>query len=370
MKNKDIIEIKIEDLSDNGKGIGFINDNGKKYSIFVPLTVKGDLVKCKINNIKKLYIEADLIEIIEKSKYRIKAICKHFNECGACDLLHINYNEQINAKKRILERYLKRNNLKYNDLIVIKSEKEHFYRDRSKFFKINNYFGFKKRRTNEIVKIDKCYIINNELNKIFSKKTLKKIDDEIIYGYCYKRKQISKAKCVYYTKNHTMVYRPDLFVQSNLTMNNKLIEIVYNESEGKTLLDLYSGNGNFSIALSDKFNKIISVEGCDKSFKLLQENIKLNNINNIEPLNEDVNNFFIKTFDTIILDPPRTGTENLINSIKFKTNKIIYISCNAKQTIKEIKQLDNFYIDKVYLIDMFPQTIHFESVFVLERINN
>ena len=372
MKINDILEIEIEDLADNGKGIAFFNDNGKKYSIFVENSVPGDFIKCKINKINKLYLEADIIEIIKESKNRIKVICKHFNECGACDLLHINYDEQIKAKERILKRYLQRANLNYNELIVIKSEKELHYRDRSKFFKINDKFGFKKKKSNDIVEIEKCFIINEKLNEIFNKKSLKKRDDEIIYGYCYKRKQISSAKCIYYTTKE-MIYRPDLFVQSNLTMNKKLVEIICNETQGNNILDLYSGNGNFSIALSDKFKFITSIEGNEQSFNLLLQNIKKNNITNIDAINldiNDLNNNFNKRFDTIIIDPPRTGSNNLLNLIKDKTNKIIYISCNPKISIKEIQKLKNFNLEKVYLIDMFPQTIHFESIFILNRINN
>jgi 23S rRNA (uracil1939-C5)-methyltransferase len=367
MKINDIIEIEIKDLADNGKGIAFIEINKIKYSIFIPLTVPEDVVKVKIKSIKKLYIEADLIEIIKQSKHRIKPICEHFFECGACDLLHLNYDEQVKAKEKILLRYLERAKLNFDEIEIIKSDKELFYRDRSKFFKIDETYGFKKRSSNKVIPIKKCYIINEKLNEIFSKKTLKKRDDEIYYGFCYERNQISSAKCAYFVNNKKIYYKPDLFVQSNLTMNQKLIEIVCNESKGKKILDLYSGNGNFSIPLSQKVENVTSIEGDEKSFKLLLKNIK--DINNIEAINANVNEININQyFDTIVLDPPRIGTDNLLNKIKDLTKKIVYVSCNAKKAIKELKELKNYSISKIYLIDMFPQTIHFETVFVLNLI--
>ena len=168
-----------------------------------------------------------------------------------------------------------------------------------------------------------------------------------------------------------IAYHPKGFVQSNLSMNNVLVREVLSEvdSGSKRVLELYSGNGNFSVPLSKNVDKVVSVEGSRNSFDLLIVNMKDNNSSNIDPYCEDARDFSKKRskYDCVILDPPRSGSEDVLKNISKLTDKIIYVSCDAAILVKEIKELEDFEISKVKLIDMFPQTRHFETVLVLKR---
>jgi tRNA/tmRNA/rRNA uracil-C5-methylase (TrmA/RlmC/RlmD family) len=76
------------------------------------------------------------------------------------------------------------------------------------------------------------------------------------------------------------------------------------------------------------------------------------------------------TIDTIIVDPPRAGLDNITKQtiLEFKANKIIYVSCDPMTLARDLKELQEVYnIKSIKGLDMFPMTHHCESITVLER---
>lgn len=366
----DIIELSIESLASSGKGVGYYVDDTKR-SVFVENSVPGDFLKIKIVSKTKAYFEAEIIQILKPSKQRVNPICQYFGVCGGCDWLHLNYNCQIKEKEKLLTYYFEKNSIAIPKIQLVPAINPLYYRD-----KIRLTNGFYKKESNEVVLVKECYIIRKEFWPLLSKTRA----SEECFGYDYKENKISKDKSYYYittnSKKLCLSYHPSGFVQNNLVMNQVLVEEVLNlVDENKKILELYSGNGNFSIPLSLKSNKIVSVEGSSKSYNLLLENIKLNLITpNIDPYCEDVNKFLMKrnNYDYILLDPPRTGSNNILSKLFKMTNKIIYVSCNPIILAKELKDLSKEYkfeIKSIKLIDMFPQTKHFETVVLLEKQN-
>lgn len=346
----DVIELKIENLASSGLGVGFVESDTKR-AIFVPYSAPGDLLEVKITNKNKVYFEADIIKIITPSAQRRNSICPHFTVCGACDYLHINYDEQINQKLLTLNFQAKKHGLNLNDVEVIKAKKEYYFRDKVRT--ING--GFYKRKSNDVVKIKKCFIINNEFNKVAFKK-------DGTYVYDYKNKEVTTKKAYYYFEDLEIKHHPNGFVQSNIEMNKELITQVLKNAKGKNVLELYAGNGNFTLPLIKKGFEVTAVEGDKLSFALMQENLERNNLK-CESYNLNVNDHtYEKEFDTVILDPPRNGSDDLLNDLN--TKKVVYVSCNSNQSLKEIKN-SKYKIKKTILVDMFPNTKHFEVIFVL-----
>ncbi|MCK5763034.1 MAG: TRAM domain-containing protein, partial [Clostridiales bacterium] len=89
MKNKQY-EIKIIDLTDKGEGIGKIDD----LAVFIDGAVPGDVVETKIIELKKNYAIGEIVEFVKESDIRIEPLCKHFTECGGCQIQNIKYDEQ------------------------------------------------------------------------------------------------------------------------------------------------------------------------------------------------------------------------------------------------------------------------------------
>lgn len=356
------MHLHIESLATNGKGVATIEKEGYKRAVFITGGVPGDVVEAKITKQKKIYYEAEIETIITPSPHRKKPECTHFSTCGACNYLHITYKKQLAEKKKQLQHYLQRNDLKA-EVHVIGAPKPLGYRDRLRVQAQEGKIGFYAKKSNEVVAIKHCDIIREELNEVF-KSTLK--EGEHRYAYDYASGEVKKAdeECNYEVEGLQLAFQPDGFVQNNLELNKELVRIVVEEAQGENILDLYAGNGNLSIPLAQKAQSVIAVEGDKGGFALLQKNIAANNVQNVEAIKADANDYPAKGYDTVVVDPPRAGAENLE---RIDAKVIIYVSCNPQQMVKEIKKLKQYELKKTYLIDMFAQTTHFETVAVLEK---
>ncbi|MDP7593361.1 MAG: tRNA (uridine(54)-C5)-methyltransferase TrmA [Litorilituus sp.] len=178
------------------------------------------------------------------------------------------------------------------------------------------------------------------------------------------------------------------FTQPNGGVNQKMLfwaQQVTAQSDGD-LIELYCGNGNFSIALAENFNRVLGTEISKSSVRSAQVNIKANNIENInivrmssEEFSQAMNNerkfrrlegfdLTAYNYDTVLVDPPRAGLDNDSIELVSRFKKIVYISCNPT-TLKDNLTLltKTHHINKFALFDQFPYTDHIETGVVLTR---
>ncbi|MCT7533631.1 tRNA (uridine(54)-C5)-methyltransferase TrmA [Aliarcobacter cryaerophilus] len=184
-------------------------------------------------------------------------------------------------------------------------------------------------------------------------------------------------------------YEENGFTQPNTSVNIKMIEWVLNniEKSNKDLCELYCGGGNFTIPLSKKFSKVLATEISKTSIKSALRNCALNNIENInfirmsseefvEALNEvrvfnRLKNIDLKSydFDTIFMDPPRSGLDDTTRALAKKFPNIIYISCNPETLHRDLQELLKTHkIVRFALFDQFAFTEHIESGVILKKI--
>ena len=165
---------------------------------------------------------------------------------------------------------------------------------------------------------------------------------------------------------------PFSFFQTNTKGAEGLYSIVreyMGDSDNKVVFDLYCGTGTIGQIVAPKAKKVVGIELIEEAVEAAKENAKLNNLNNCEFLAGDVAEI-IKTVkdkpDIIILDPPRSGVhpKALEYVIKFKAKEIIYVSCNPKTLVNDLKVLteSGYEIVKTRIKDMFPNTPHGETV--------
>lgn len=170
MKKDEIKTLKIEDLAHGGDGVARA-ENG--MAVFISLTLPGDLVKAKITKIKKDYAFAELIEVIEAGPGRIKAPCPVYNECGGCQLQHIDYQKELEFKKNNIKQLINRiAEIKDFKLMDVLAADDNFrYRNKAQFpLKINENdqitAGFYKRGSHDIVPNHDCLIQHPLINRI------------------------------------------------------------------------------------------------------------------------------------------------------------------------------------------------------------
>lgn len=170
---------------------------------------------------------------------------------------------------------------------------------------------------------------------------------------------------------------PFSFFQTNSKGAEKLYSIVrefMGNANSKTVFDLYCGTGTIGQISAHNAKKVIGIELIEEAIKAANENAKLNGIDNCQFIAGDVAKAIVdikEKPDIIILDPPRPGVHpNALKYVaKFDPEDIIYVSCNPKTLVEDLKMLisEGYKVDKVKVMDMFPHTPHVETVCKLSR---
>ncbi len=169
------------------------------------------------------------------------------------------------------------------------------------------------------------------------------------------------------------------FCQVNLEQNKKLIqlvlEMVANGSHNR-VLDLYCGFGNFSLPVAGLAGEIMGFDSQNRAIRSAKRNAERNGISNCyfekNKVNIAVSSLLAedRTFDAIILDPPRQGASDIASLLPgLNAEQIIYISCNPATLARDLALLipAGYELYSLVPVDMFPQTHHLESVALLKR---
>lgn len=180
------------------------------------------------------------------------------------------------------------------------------------------------------------------------------------------------------------------FTQPNGLMNQQMIEWAIDVSKGNggDLLELYCGNGNFSIAMADHFDKVLATEIAKSSVNSAQHNIAVNGVKNLDIIRMSSEDFSEamkgqkefkrlkeKSIDltsyscrTILVDPPRSGLDKATEALVANYDNIIYISCNPETLKDNLTALTKTHkIERFAFFDQFPYTHHMESGVYLTR---
>lgn len=164
----DKLQIEIRKQGINGEGIGY----HKKLAIFVPGAILKELVDVEITDIKPGYATASIVQIVRESTRRITPKCPYFEKCGACQMLHISYKEQLKTKQSILRQALKRYTSMDVDQVEIRPTigmTQNFgYRNKSQMpFKNSNMglaLGLYEANSNKFVLVDQCLVQDPVVN--------------------------------------------------------------------------------------------------------------------------------------------------------------------------------------------------------------
>ncbi len=175
-------------------------------------------------------------------------------------------------------------------------------------------------------------------------------------------------------------YSVDTFSQINFSQNRSLLhhlQGVVTKIAPKKVLDIYCGNGNFSLPIASESVAVVGIEASEKSVAIARDNAKGAGVANATFHSGDAVKHFDslsaarEKFDLLILDPPRVGAQEIVKKIsQIDPSNIIYISCDPVTLARDLATLkkSGFRVNSIQPVDMFPQTYHIESITWLERI--
>ncbi len=421
------VQVLIEAVAFRGYGVGRVSSK----VVFVPYTVTGDRAWIKIIEEKKKYSMGRLIQIVDPSPWRVNPPCPYFGTCGGCQWQHIDYRFQGELKETILRETLERigkiRDLPPMDVTL--STRSYGYRVRVQLNVSGQTLGYFRERSQEIVDIDHCPISDPLVNQMirqlrgewtaFSEMERIEINvsrDEgkgvfILHPLAWNRDSEDSARKFF--QNHpilkgiaivarnglkrlgdsslnftvsldrsrekrTLGFRasPLSFFQVNPDQNRRLIETVLEFSEmrkNETLLDLYAGIGNFTLPLAPEASMVTGVEENRTAIEDARFNAQENGIKNCDFVHgkaEKVLKNPSKRPDEVILDPPRTGCKTILDQVVgLKPKRIIYVSCEPTTFSRDIRLFaqNGYSLQRLGLIDMFPQTYHMEVIGLLKQ---
>jgi 23S rRNA (uracil1939-C5)-methyltransferase len=384
--------------------------------------------KIKVTKEKKNLIKGEVVEILEKSKYRIKESEDHYLSCSPWQVFAYNY--QVEIKRKLL-REIFRNfagiDIEINDFFASPDIFGYRTKIEYSFLEENDryFFAFHKRENfREKVKLSEgcklisekansaSFLVLEEINKrrIKDLKTLiirksRRYDDVHIalltsnknqnfsfsnqgltgFSFIYSKKESPAStfdEIIYkwgreYLKekilNLEIRYHYTSFFQNNIELFEKALEIMKeNSNEFNKVVDLYAGVGVIGLSLKDYSKEIWSVEIDKIATQYAKINAELNDVKNFKTLtlaSEKIPRDVLENTDLLILDPPRTGLhKKLINLIlEIKPKNIFYLSCNPITQARDFSFLKQGYnVKKFYGFDFYSNTPHLESLLILE----
>lgn len=443
-------EVDVVDIGQGGVGIG--KHDG--FTVFVDGGLISDKLKVKITKSKKNYAVGEIVEIIEKSPFRVERVCSDkLSDCGGCQIQELDYQKQLDIKTNEVKQTISRIG-KLNDTLVhptLGMENPFRYRNKAQFpiQKIDGktVIGFYKKKSHDVIPTDKCIIqhdVNDKIIKIiktyikaynvsiYDEKTHTGVLRHLVTKVGFETKEVmvvlvANGKKLPYLNELASVLKENVPGFKTLVLNtnrektnvilgkeNKIIyadgkindyigdlvfeisplsffqvnpsqtEVLYNKAleyadlkENDTVFDIYCGIGTISLFLAQKAKKVYGVEIVGDAIKDAKINAKLNKLENTEffvgKAEEVVPKLYKegKTANVVVVDPPRKGCEESVldTIVSMEPDKVVYVSCNPSTLARDLAYLDErgYKCKEIQPVDMFPHTMHVESVALLCR---
>ena len=395
----EIHEVTIEKIVYGGDGLARIG----VFTVFVPFAAPGDRARIRIVSVERKFARAVIEELLEASPARRTPPCRYFGLCGGCQLQHLSYPAQLDAKVSFIRESLRRlGGLDWDRPIEIVSGPEFGYRSRAEL-KIardnwdDPHIGYFQAGSQQLCEIQECPILqpaaNRELQRLQQQPELIPNDATRIYltvgddavlatpatGENARAEEIDAlGKATQHIAGMAYQFGVRSFFQGNRPLVEDLVRVAVGEASGRVAVDLYAGVGLFSLQLARRFEQVRAVEGNRLAAAHGSENARLNGLHNIgyDPISVEA---WLKYRaaewmrpDLLLLDPPRAGVgPQVIDRIAaLEPATITYVSCDPATLARDLKLLaaKGYRPASVTAVDMFPQTFHVETVVQLGKI--
>ena len=181
---------------------------------------------------------------------------------------------------------------------------------------------------------------------------------------------------------------PLSFYQVNPVQTEKLYSQALEYADlkgGETVWDLYCGIGTISLFLAQKAGQVYGVEIIPQAIEDAKKNAEINGIANAEffvgKAEEVLPEYYAEyarrhggenaRADVIVVDPPRKGCDPALleTIVKMAPERVVYVSCDPATLARDLKVLcgNGYELEKVRPVDMFPETVHVETVVLLSK---
>jgi 23S rRNA (uracil1939-C5)-methyltransferase len=426
------ITLQIKRIGIYGEGIG--EWEGK--TVFVLGALPGEEVVAEVKEEKKTFLRARLVKRLTESPHRRVPICPVFGRCGGCQLMHLDYEEQLKVKRQRVVDALQRIGKLEVEVNLCEPSPQHLsYRNKIQLptrFEGRLKMGLYAFNSHDLVEIERCYIHCDQGEEVFVevKRQLEKFPavarelrhvlirsakESLVVFVTNKKKvegldelagelmKLQSLKGVVQNINPVVGNRilgsdyqtikgqgwveervcgltfkvsPASFFQVNSLVAEKLYrkaEELCNLKGNEVVVDAYCGVGTLALILAKQAGKVIGVEQVSEAIIDAKENARRNQITNAEFHTALAEEFIHKLshLDVAVLNPPRKGCDTalLTKLATLKPALIVYVSCDPATLARDLAYLcsQGYKAETAFPFDMFPQTVHVETVIALRR---
>lgn len=415
------LELSIERLSKSGDGVAEVAGR----AVFVPGTVPGDRVLAEVFEQGKA-MRGEVLEVLNPGPGRRSPICPLADRCGGCDWMHLTEDVQHEHKQQIVISALEHLGGvapdAYELLPFVFSPMPYNSRRRAVLHPVKGRLGFFGKRSHTHVEVDLCPALTPPLESLPGEladalgTALKDVDevhllevggqisfavlakgalrpkhreaaqalirDEVVAGVVLvpgAGKGSPELHGAAVLEEDGVLYRPDAFAQANADVNRPLVEHAVAQLQAgpdDAVLELYSGNGNFTFPLAASAASVLAVESSTVSLGLAQQGARKLGFTNIRFVQGDCEKFAnglvkeSKRFQRLLLDPPRTGAPGVgAWASRLLVSRVVYVACDPAALARDAAELvaNGFTPTTVRLFNLFPQTRHIEVVMAFSR---
>ncbi|HYL76540.1 MAG TPA: class I SAM-dependent RNA methyltransferase [Bryobacteraceae bacterium] len=370
--------LTIEKLVYGGEGLARVE--GKV--VFIPYVLPGEVVRAEVSRIKNDLWRGRLVEAIQPSPARVAAPCPYFQRCGGCHYQHAGYEQQLEQKRLILREVLRRvGKIEFSGDIGTIAGEPWQYRNRMQLHIANGAAGYFEHGSHKLCAIDHCPIVSPALNDAIAKlsrglppatATVELFTNESQVQVNILDRVPKAALAIFESlgSNAPLEYNGfrvsrNSFFQVNRFLIEQLVECAIGDLAGESAVDLYAGVGLFAVRLAQRYKKVTAVESSQSAFRDLEHNTQ-QSVHAVIANSEDYLAGLGEIPDLVLADPPRAGLGKIVvrELARIRAPRVTIVSCDPATLARDLQGLlaSGYRIERVTLVDLFPQTYHLETV--------
>jgi 23S rRNA (uracil1939-C5)-methyltransferase len=421
-------------LTHDGQGIV---REGK--AAFVAGALPGESIRFRRTRHHRQHDEAELLEVLEPAAARVVPRCAHFGVCGGCALQHLAPEAQLEAKQTELRDNLERvGRLSPQQWLEPLRGPVWNYRRRARLgakFVIKKdrvVVGFRERLAPYVAELQRCEVLSLPLGELIAPLAamlnglsirhripqieaavadnvvalvLRVLDPPSTDDLARLREFAARHSVRFYLQaggldsvrplegdtgeplryglpqfDLQLEFTPTDFVQINAQINEALVSRaveLLDLTPSASVLDLFCGIGNFTLALARRAGRVVGVEGEQGLVERARHNARLNGIANAGFHVADLGHapepglpWLTDNYTHVLLDPPRAGASEVLAAVsRLNPQRVLYISCHPGSLARDLGLLVHEHgmnLVAAGVLDMFPHTTHVESLALLE----
>lgn len=396
--------LQVEKLVYGGTGLA----RHGNATVFVPFVLPGEEVEVDLVERARGVFDGAVVDWTEKSAARSAAPCPVFGLCGGCHYQHVDYQHECKFKADILRETLQRiGGLRWDGEVEVATAEPWGYRNRTQLHlerkKGVGSVGFLASGSHRHIDALDCAINAPKLNELHQSlrtmmaerrfpKSLRSVEfftDGIevqmnlprrpgplprkFWSWCSERLGVSGAGAPLDYRCGQEVFRVSgrSFFQVNRFLSGKLAELAVGETEGELAVDLYCGVGLLTLPLARRHEKVYGVDSSESATRDLQSNAARAGLP-VRAVHMGVAAFLrglTDRPDLVVADPPRAGLGGDVvkEIVRLAPHELRLVSCDPATLARDMKSLraGGYDVERIHLVDMFPQTYHIETVALL-----